>query len=130
MVSVSYFFLMTHRENHGSNIVVAVQGDVIAVAKVNRPFAKLSTASVYADSGMANAEKMLVKAQHSTKIGEIIKNHRWSQQQATMDRIGSLPFAIPVLQHADIREHWDSNLQSETHNWFFLNRDIQFIYHI
>lgn len=41
-----------------------------------------STGNVYADLGMADAEEMLVKAQLSTKIGEIIKNHRWSQQQA------------------------------------------------
>lgn len=41
-----------------------------------------STGNVYADLGMADAEEMLVKVQLSTKIGEIIKNHRWSQQQA------------------------------------------------
>ncbi|MDR0771070.1 MAG: helix-turn-helix domain-containing protein [Burkholderiales bacterium] len=40
------------------------------------------TGNIYADLGMADAEEMLVKAQLATKIGEIIKSHKWSQQQA------------------------------------------------
>ncbi|MGI4861932.1 MAG: helix-turn-helix domain-containing protein [Janthinobacterium lividum] len=38
--------------------------------------------NVYADLGMPDAEEMLVKAQLATKIGEIIKRRRWTQQQA------------------------------------------------
>ena len=38
--------------------------------------------NVYADLGMADADEMMVKAQLATKIGEIIKGHKWSQQQA------------------------------------------------
>ena len=40
------------------------------------------TGNVYADLGMADADEMLVKAQLATKIGEIIKSRKWSQQQA------------------------------------------------
>lgn len=38
--------------------------------------------NVYADLGIADAEEMIVKAQLATKIGEIIKGRRWSQQRA------------------------------------------------
>ena len=38
--------------------------------------------NVYADLGMADADEMMIKAQLATKIGEIIKGHKWSQQQA------------------------------------------------
>lgn len=38
--------------------------------------------NIYADLGVADAEEMLVKAQLATKIGEIIKRRKWSQQQA------------------------------------------------
>ena len=38
--------------------------------------------NVYADLGMVDADEMLVKAQLATKIGEIIKSRKWSQQQA------------------------------------------------
>jgi predicted XRE-type DNA-binding protein len=41
-----------------------------------------TTGSVYVAVGMEDAEEMLVKAQLATKIGEIIKNRKWSQQQA------------------------------------------------
>lgn len=41
-----------------------------------------SSGNVYADLGMTDAKEMLVKAQLATKIGEIIKNRKWSQQQA------------------------------------------------
>ena len=41
-----------------------------------------STGNVYADLGMADADLMRVKAQLATKIGEIIKGRKWSQQQA------------------------------------------------
>lgn len=41
-----------------------------------------TTGSVYAALGMEDAEEMLVKAQLATKIGEIIKSRKWSQQQA------------------------------------------------
>ncbi|MDR2240708.1 MAG: helix-turn-helix domain-containing protein [Zoogloeaceae bacterium] len=40
------------------------------------------TGNVYADLGMADADEMIVKAQLATKIGEIIKARKWSQQQA------------------------------------------------
>jgi predicted XRE-type DNA-binding protein len=40
------------------------------------------TGNVYADLGMADADEMIVKAQLATKIGEIIKSRKWSQQQA------------------------------------------------
>ena len=43
---------------------------------------KKSSGNVYADLGMADAAEMVVKAQLATKIGEIIKNRKWSQQQA------------------------------------------------
>lgn len=42
-----------------------------------------STGNVYADLGVANADEMLIKAKLASKIGEIIKRRRWSQQQAT-----------------------------------------------
>lgn len=38
--------------------------------------------NVYADMGVADAEEMMVKAQLASKIGEIIKGRKWSQQQA------------------------------------------------
>lgn len=38
--------------------------------------------NVYADLGMANAEEMLVKAQLTTKIAEIIKRRKLTQVQA------------------------------------------------
>jgi predicted XRE-type DNA-binding protein len=38
--------------------------------------------NVYADLGMADADEMIVKAQLATKISEIIKSRKWSQQQA------------------------------------------------
>ena len=41
-----------------------------------------STGNVYADLGLADADEMRVKAQLATKIGEIIKSRKWSQQQA------------------------------------------------
>jgi predicted XRE-type DNA-binding protein len=40
------------------------------------------SSNVYADLGVADADEMLVKAQLATKIGEIIKGRKWSQQQA------------------------------------------------
>jgi len=42
-----------------------------------------STGSVYADLGHEHAAEMLVKAQLATKIGEIIKARRWTQQKAS-----------------------------------------------
>ncbi|OXC71704.1 helix-turn-helix domain-containing protein [Caballeronia sordidicola] len=41
-----------------------------------------SSGNVYSDLGSADAEEMLVKAQLASKIGEIIKGRRWTQQQA------------------------------------------------
>lgn len=41
-----------------------------------------STGNVYADIGVADAGEMLVKAQLATKIGEIIRSRKWTQQQA------------------------------------------------
>ncbi|MCA1326936.1 helix-turn-helix domain-containing protein [Herbaspirillum sp. alder98] len=38
--------------------------------------------SVYAALGLPDADEMLVKAQLATKIGEIIKSRKWSQQQS------------------------------------------------
>ncbi len=38
--------------------------------------------NIYADLGMADADEMIVKAQLATKIGEIIKGRKWSQQKA------------------------------------------------
>jgi len=38
--------------------------------------------NVYADLGMANSEEMLVKAQLSMKIGEIIKHRKMTQIEA------------------------------------------------
>jgi predicted XRE-type DNA-binding protein len=38
--------------------------------------------NVYADLGMPDADEMFVKAQLASRIGEIIKSHKWSQQQA------------------------------------------------
>ena len=42
-----------------------------------------STGNVYADLGNEDAAKMLVKAQLVTKIGEIIKARKWTQQEAS-----------------------------------------------
>jgi predicted XRE-type DNA-binding protein len=41
-----------------------------------------SSGNIYADLGVTDADEMLVKAQLATKIGEIIKGRKWSQQQA------------------------------------------------
>lgn len=41
-----------------------------------------TTGSVYAVLGLPDADEMLVKAQLATKIGEIIKSRKWSQQQS------------------------------------------------
>ncbi|MDR2213177.1 MAG: helix-turn-helix domain-containing protein [Pseudomonadales bacterium] len=41
-----------------------------------------STGNVYADLGRKDAAEMLVKAQLATKIGEIIKARKWTQQKA------------------------------------------------
>ncbi len=41
-----------------------------------------STGNVYTDLGIADADEMIIKAQLATKIGEIIKDRKWSQQQA------------------------------------------------
>lgn len=41
-----------------------------------------SSGNVYSDLEISNAEEMAVKAQLATKIGEIIKSRKWSQQQA------------------------------------------------
>ena len=38
--------------------------------------------NVYADLGMTDADEMIVKAQLADKIGEIIQNRKWTQQQA------------------------------------------------
>lgn len=43
---------------------------------------EIGTGNAYADLGMANADEMIVKAQLASKIGEIIKGRKWSQQQA------------------------------------------------
>jgi predicted XRE-type DNA-binding protein len=43
---------------------------------------KESSGNIYADLGMDDADEMLVKAQLATKIGEIVKARKWSQQQA------------------------------------------------
>lgn len=40
------------------------------------------TGNIYSDLDMSDAKEMLIKAQLATKIGEIIKGRRWSQQQA------------------------------------------------
>ncbi|WP_275099368.1 helix-turn-helix domain-containing protein [Sedimenticola hydrogenitrophicus] len=41
-----------------------------------------STGNVYADLGHEDADEMLVKAQLATKIAEIIKARKWTQQKA------------------------------------------------
>lgn len=38
--------------------------------------------NVYADLGMPDAEEMFLKAQLASKIDKIIKNRKWSRQQA------------------------------------------------
>jgi predicted XRE-type DNA-binding protein len=38
--------------------------------------------NVYADLDMGDADEMIVKAQLASKIGEIIKGRKWSQQKA------------------------------------------------
>jgi predicted XRE-type DNA-binding protein len=40
------------------------------------------SANVYADLGRADAEEMLVKAQLASKIGEILKRRKLTQEQA------------------------------------------------
>ena len=41
-----------------------------------------STGNVYADLGLADADEMMVKAQLASKIWDILKSRKWSQQQA------------------------------------------------
>ena len=41
-----------------------------------------SSGNVYADLGMADSDEMIVKAQLASKIGEIVKGRKWSQQKA------------------------------------------------
>ncbi|MGQ5525454.1 helix-turn-helix domain-containing protein [Chitinimonas sp. PSY-7] len=41
-----------------------------------------STGNIYADLDMADADEMIVKAQLAIKIGEIIQDRKWAQQQA------------------------------------------------
>jgi predicted XRE-type DNA-binding protein len=43
---------------------------------------KESSGNVYADMGVPDADEMLVKAKLASKIEEIIKSRKWSQQQA------------------------------------------------
>jgi predicted XRE-type DNA-binding protein len=43
-----------------------------------------STGNVYADLGHKDADETLVKAQLATKIGEIIKARKWTQQEASV----------------------------------------------
>ena len=42
----------------------------------------VGSGNVYVDLDFPDADEMLVKAQLATKIGEIIKARRWSQQKA------------------------------------------------
>lgn len=41
-----------------------------------------SSGNVYADLGMADAQEMLVKAKLASKIGDIVKRQKLTQQQA------------------------------------------------
>ena len=41
-----------------------------------------SSGNVYADLDVAQAEEMQVKAQLASKIGDILKRRKWTQQQA------------------------------------------------
>ena len=41
-----------------------------------------SSGNIYADLEMPNADEMLIKAQLAAKIAEIIKDRRWTQQEA------------------------------------------------
>lgn len=43
-----------------------------------------SSGNVYADLGLDDADEMLLKAQLATKIGEIIKSRKLSQQRAAV----------------------------------------------
>ncbi|MEI2804375.1 MAG: helix-turn-helix transcriptional regulator [Albidovulum sp.] len=58
-------------------------------------------ANVYADLGFPDAEEMLVKAQLTFKIGEIVKARRWSRQKAA--EVVGIP--QPVLS-AMLRGHF------------------------
>jgi predicted XRE-type DNA-binding protein len=40
------------------------------------------TGNVYADLGLADADEMRVKAQLASKISEIVKARRWTQERA------------------------------------------------
>ena len=42
-----------------------------------------STGSVYSDLGFPDAAEMLVKAQLTTRIGEILATRKWTQQEAS-----------------------------------------------
>jgi len=44
---------------------------------------KKSSGNVFADLGLPDAEKMLIKARLAAKIGEIIKHRHLTQQQAS-----------------------------------------------
>jgi predicted XRE-type DNA-binding protein len=52
-----------------------------------------SSGNVYADLGIHDADRMLVKAQLAVKIGEIINTRGWTQQEAA----SALDMAHPEL---------------------------------
>ncbi|OTP74511.1 helix-turn-helix domain-containing protein [Caballeronia sordidicola] len=61
-----------------------------------------SSGNVYADLGTADAEEMLVKAQLASKIGEIIKGRRWTQQQAA-EVLGMTQPKLSILLRGQFR---------------------------
>jgi predicted XRE-type DNA-binding protein len=61
-----------------------------------------SSGNVYADLGMPDADEMIVKAQLASKIGEIIKGRKWSQQQAA-DVLGMTQPKLSLMLRGQFR---------------------------
>lgn len=82
-----------------------------------------SAGNIYADLGMDDADQMLIKAQLVTKIGEIIKRRKWSQQQAS-ELLGIPPAKLSKMLHGQFRNIAEATLLDCLTR---LGRDVQII---
>ena len=71
-----------------------------------------SSGNVYVDLGIPNADEMLVKAQLATKIGEIIKTRRWTQQRAA-EVLGMTQPKLSKMLRGRFREASEASEASE-----------------